>query len=85
MDSILNQVYNTLKSQLNVTEKERLKKEQKAWLKRRDVFIAKQNKEFLMKQKKGEWGSEMYMITYENDAEFVKERILILIKRLEKE
>lgn len=82
MDSILNVVYNKLRRNLNPKEKEVLKKEQLSWLKDRDIFFKKQNIEFEKKFNGGEWGSDMYMITYQNDAEFVKKRVIFLMSQL---
>ena len=84
MDSMLNVVYNKLKASLSQSKKDSLKKEQLNWLKKRDLYFEKQNKEFRYKFQSGEWGSDMAMITYDNQAEYVKDRVIILIKKLQK-
>lgn len=84
MDSMLNVVYNKLRASLSQSEKDSLKKEQLNWLKKRDLYFEKQNKEFREKAQSGEWGSDMAMITYDNQAEYVKDRVIILIKKLHK-
>ncbi|MBI3883014.1 MAG: DUF1311 domain-containing protein [Sphingobacteriales bacterium] len=81
MDSVLNVAYNQLRKTLNPTEKEALKKEQLGWLKKRDTYFKKQENIFQHNIKTGEWGSDMYMVTYEEDADFVEARVRELIKR----
>jgi uncharacterized protein YecT (DUF1311 family) len=82
MDSMLNIVYNKLRTKLNTTEKDILKKEQLTWLKKRDAYFKKENKKFLQKFNSNEWGSDMYMIIYEEEAEFVKGRTIVLLNRI---
>ena len=84
MDSMLNVVYKDYKSTLNEIEKENLKKEQRDWLKKRDDFLAKENKEYQKNIDTQKWGPDMYMIVYDNDANFVKKRIFELIDRMGK-
>lgn len=82
MDSMLNVVYNKLRTKLNTSEKDILKKEQLTWLKKRDVYFKKENQKFQQKFDSNEWGSDMYMIIYEEEAEFVKGRTIVLLKRI---
>ena len=80
-DSLLNVAYSQLRSKMNATEKEALKEEQLIWLKKRDNYFRQQNEKFRRKFKEGEWGSDMAMITYSEQADFVKERVVELLKQ----
>lgn len=82
MDSMLNVVYNNSKAILNLSEKEAFKKEQLAWLKKRDVYFKKKDKIFQDNIKKGNGGQDMRMINIDNKANYVKARVLVLIKKL---
>ena len=82
MDSTLNVAYNNLLTLLNSTEKESLKKEQLMWLKKRDTYFKKKDKIFQDNVKKGNWGQDMKMITYDDKANYVKERVIVLIKKI---
>jgi len=82
MDSCLNLVYNNIRKLLTDTEKENLKKEQLNWLKKRDLYYKKEQSEFKKQFDSGEWGSDMFMIVYQNDAEFVRKRVVVLIQKL---
>jgi uncharacterized protein YecT (DUF1311 family) len=84
MDSTLNVVYNKLKIKLNTKERDSLKRDEIAWIKKKDIYFKKQNEIYNSKFEKGEWGSDMYMITYDNDAEFIKARIIVLLNKLNK-
>ena len=81
MDSILNDVYNNLIGTLGATDKTALKSQQLAWLKKRNTFFKNQDKRFQNKYKKGEWGEDMEMITYDDKANFIKERVKALISK----
>ena len=85
MDSMLNVVYDKYRATLNNAQKAVLKKEQLNWIKKRDIYFKKQNKEFQHKFKSGEWGTDMAMITYDNNAEFVKDRVIVLLRKLRKD
>jgi uncharacterized protein YecT (DUF1311 family) len=82
MDSMLNIAYNALRSALPPEGKAALKEEQLAWLKKRDIYFKKQNASYRKNVKSGEWGPDMYMVVYDMDAEFVKERTINLFKRI---
>lgn len=84
MDSMLNIVYNKLRSGLDSSQKELLKKEQKEWLKKRDKYF-RQTEDKLKKAIKENGGiaaQDDEMFRYEDNARFVKERILELINKL---
>ena len=53
-----------------------------AWLKERDAYFKKQNDTFQQNLKSGEWGTDMYMVVYDENADFVKERAISLLKRI---
>lgn len=83
MDSMLNKVYNKLRSELDSSQKELLKKEEKDWLKKRDKFFKQTNAELeKIIKKNGNAGQDDEMFRYQENARFVKERVLELIKRL---
>lgn len=82
MDSMLNVVYRALRSTLDTNDKTALKKEQIGWLKKRDAYFSGQERIFRENMETGEWGPDMIMITYGNEADFVKERVLMLIERI---
>lgn len=83
MDSMLNLTYKKLRTTLNETEKSTLKEEQLKWLKERDAYFETQNRIFNDKVNSGEWGNDMYMVTFDNKADFVRKRVLEIIKRVE--
>ncbi len=80
MDSLLSAVYEKTEKKLNLIQKLKLKKDQENWLLKRKKFESKQNKIFQKKIKSQEWGNDMYIIVYQNDAEFIRERIIRLLK-----
>jgi uncharacterized protein YecT (DUF1311 family) len=84
MDSLLNVVYNKLRKRLPTTEKDKLKTEQLAWLKQRDRHFKEQEQDYKTNISPEDWTQEFYLIVYSSDAEFIKERVVYLIKRLEK-
>jgi uncharacterized protein YecT (DUF1311 family) len=78
LDSCLNVVYKQLKEKLDASSKAALKKEQLGWLKTRDLKfqqIDRTNKEE---------GQDGKMFRQDEKAAFVRDRVLILIKRLNK-
>lgn len=81
MDALLNTVYNKLKSNLNTDEKSKLKKEQQLWLKKRDKYSEEQYDE-TAKILGTTQGQDFKMILRHTEAEFVKKRVIELIKRL---
>ncbi len=83
MDSMLNLTYKKLRASLNEAEKSKLKEEQLKWLKERDAYFEDQNRIFNEKVTSGEWGNDMYMVTYDDKADFVRKRVLDIIKRIE--
>ena len=82
MDSILNVAYKSLRHNLDSENRLKLKAEQTRWLKKRDEFFEEQVKIFQKNFQSEEWGSDMFMIVYDNDAEFIRERVVELIKWL---
>jgi len=84
MDSMLNMAYNNLRKKCSKQEKAKLKNEQISWLKKRDKYLKEQENEFQKEYKAKEWGSDMFMVVYDSDAEFIKERTLVLIRRANK-
>lgn len=82
MDSMLNLVYEKLINSLDNNGKIFLKTEQKNWLKKRDSYFKKEDTGFNKRMKSGEDGPDMYMIVYDDKADFVKRRVLQLIDRL---
>ncbi|MGH2664619.1 lysozyme inhibitor LprI family protein [Flavobacterium sp.] len=82
MDALLNKVYNKLRTSLTAEEKAKLKKEQQLWLKKRDKYADEQYDE-TAELLEGETESQDFkMIVRHSEAEFVKERVIVLIKRL---
>jgi uncharacterized protein YecT (DUF1311 family) len=80
MDKILNTVYNKYSATLAEAEKDKLKTEQKEWLKQRDARIKKQ---IQVLNRKSNNNDEIMALRNEN-AVFVKQRVLLLIKKMEK-
>lgn len=80
MDSLLNKIYNQLRTNRDSTQKEVLKKEEKEWLTRRNKYFKKL--ETNLSKAINEHGpvqdDEMFM--YEDKARFVRNRILQLLK-----
>ena len=81
MDSLLNLAYNTLRKKLSQAGKDSLKAEEIDWIKKRDKqfkIIAKEETKEL-----GD-GQDGLMATYHSEGDFIKERVIVLIKRLNK-
>jgi uncharacterized protein YecT (DUF1311 family) len=78
MDSCLNVIYNQSMRLLKENSKEKLKKEQLIWLKSREHTF-----ELIDKTNKDE-GQDGEMIRKDLKADYVKERVLFLIQRIEK-
>lgn len=87
MDSLLNLAYNNLRKLLDEKGKAALKADERSWLKKRD-----QRHNAMMKEAKKELdikpgeqvGEDYYMVLYNKDADFIKERVITLIKRRNK-
>lgn len=82
MDSLMNQVYNNIRARLDSSGNATLKKEQKDWLKKRDQFFRKTNAE--VEKKKKEYGytpQDDLMTMYEDNARYVQDRIIELLKK----
>ena len=84
MDSLLNLAYNNLRKKIMAGERDTLKNEEIHWIKTRDNYFSKRKREFQADMKKEGWGNDMYMILYDEEAEFIGERVIELINRLNK-
>jgi len=80
MYEMVDTAYDNLSKKLSQKERASLKNDQMQWLQKRDKFEKEQVKEFQKKIKSEEWGYDMFMIVYENDAEFTRKRVVDLIK-----
>jgi uncharacterized protein YecT (DUF1311 family) len=80
MDSLLNVVYNKKRQLLNKEERLKLKEEQLAWLKKRDANTKKVSTK--IKTETDIIGSDLQMIITDEEANFVKKRVIYLIKNL---
>lgn len=80
IDALLNEVYKKSRLKINQKEKDRLKSEQLKWIKNRDLYFkkayaeAKDEAEDLSKE-------DIEMVFIDKKAEYVKERVLYLIKK----
>lgn len=79
MDSMLNLAYNNLRKTLSQTEQDSLKTEEVNWLKKRDKEFKKIAKEET--EELGE-GEDALMATYQDEGNFIKARVIVLVKRL---
>ena len=79
MDSLLNLAYNNLRKTLSPAGKDSLKAEELSWIKKRDAAFKKNAK---MENDDLGGGTMSIMATYQDNADFVKERAIVLIKRL---
>ena len=77
MDSLLNVVYRNVKSKLTPEQFQTLKQEQLKWIRKRDDVYSKTNNE---NTKDGLSATDASMAALDQEAEFVKERILYLLK-----
>lgn len=77
MDSILNVIYKNYRSKLSITAQQELKSSQLLWLKNRDILFKK-----IDAKKTGDLqGVDDIMIKTQDKANFVSERVLLLIKK----
>jgi uncharacterized protein YecT (DUF1311 family) len=80
MDSLLNLVYNKKRQKMNPVQKTAFKKEQQLWLQKRDTYIKK-----IIQKTKAETdliGNDLQMIITNQEADFVKKRVLELIQKM---
>jgi uncharacterized protein YecT (DUF1311 family) len=82
MDSILNIVYKKLLGNFNDKEIVELRNEQRKWLRARDIYFKKQDNNLSKNIKSGQWGNDMRMITYSTKADYIRTRVLMLIKKI---
>ncbi|MCF8323015.1 MAG: DUF1311 domain-containing protein [Flavobacterium sp.] len=81
-DSLLNVVYKKLKFRLSIIQQSKLKKEQLEWLSMRNTYFRKIYSE---EKKEGvfeEGSNDFEMIINDKKANFVFERVKLLIKRI---
>ena len=85
MDSLLNLAYNNLRKKMSEADKNALKIDQRDWLKKRDAYFKKQEQEVTkeMDAPKSQWGEMQYMVLYDAEANFVKDRVTVLIRKSE--
>lgn len=83
MDSMLNIAYRQLRHSMKATEKTKLQIEQRTWLVRRDAYFKKLDAVVQKKKDKKEYGTEDLLITIDDKARFVKERVEVLLSGLE--
>lgn len=82
-DKQLNTVYKKLMAKLSDTQKQQLKLEQRKWLKARDAEFGKIQREANKLFDCGYICNDYKMIVASEEADFVLERVKVLIKRLE--
>ena len=80
-DSLLNVAYEKLRLKLSVEEQSSLKTEQLEWLKKRDKYFQKVYSETKKEGDFIEGSNDFDMIVIDKKAEFVFERVKVLIKR----
>jgi uncharacterized protein YecT (DUF1311 family) len=80
-DSLLNVVYKKLKLKLSIEKQSSLKAEQLEWLKKRDKYFQKVYSETKKEGDFIEGSNDFDMIVIDKKAEFVFERVKVLIKR----
>jgi uncharacterized protein YecT (DUF1311 family) len=80
MDSLLNVVYAKYRSKLDAAEKAQLKKTQLGWLEKRDKHFEEIDREYDKLDRKGEAGISTRANVIIGYTEFVRERVLFLIK-----
>ncbi|PXY02340.1 hypothetical protein DF185_06745 [Marinifilum breve] len=84
MDSMLNIVYKDLMLKLNETEKKNLRTEQREWIKKRDVEFKKLWKSIdEMITEIGFAPQDERMFVYSQKANFVRNRVLELVDKIE--
>jgi uncharacterized protein YecT (DUF1311 family) len=86
MDSILNLAYYNLRKKLPPSEIVALKNEEIKWLKKRNAYFRKLEKEEERESgmEKGDWRETEYLGVAIDEDNFVEERTIALIKRLNK-
>jgi uncharacterized protein YecT (DUF1311 family) len=80
-DSLLNVAYKKLRLKISVEEQSSLKTEQLEWLKKRDKYFQKVYSETKKEGDFIEGSNDFDMIVIDKKAEFVFERVKVLIKR----
>ena len=84
MDSVLNLAYSSLRNKLNAAEIAALKKNEQEWIKKKDAYFKNHVREVELQinAKKSEWGELGYQFLYADEADFIKERAVELITKL---
>jgi uncharacterized protein YecT (DUF1311 family) len=77
IDKILNVTYNNIMPRLDQTQKTALRTEQRNWLKERDAYFMKVDQE----NEDGLAGNDLKMIRIDKQADYVKQRVIYLIKK----
>jgi uncharacterized protein YecT (DUF1311 family) len=77
IDKILNVTYNNIMSGLDQTQKTALRTEQRSWLKERKAYFTKVDRE----NEDGLAGNDLKMVRIDKQADYVKERVIYLIKK----
>jgi uncharacterized protein YecT (DUF1311 family) len=80
-DSLLNVAYKKLRLKLSIEEQSSLKTEQLEWLKKRDKYFQKVYSETKKEGDFIEGSNDFDMIVIDKKAEFVFERVKVLIKK----
>jgi uncharacterized protein YecT (DUF1311 family) len=80
-DSLLNVAYKKLRLKISLKEQSSLKTEQLEWLKKRDKYFQKVYSETKKERDFIEGSNDFDMIVIDKKAEFVFERVKVLIKR----
>ncbi len=90
MDKMMNKVYAKLRSRMDSTQKLKLQAEQMTWLAKRNAYFKQTLKEYNSKVAANNPDDsalspkDYSMIMYNDNAAFVKERVLALLKKLNK-
>ena len=81
-DSMLDIIFNKVKTEIPSDEQMQLMKEQLSWAGKKNAYFSKQDINFAYNIKEGTWKKEMIRFVYENKGDFILKRIKILLKKL---
>ncbi|MBK9328057.1 MAG: hypothetical protein IPM95_01835 [Sphingobacteriales bacterium] len=83
LDSIMLIVFEKVKVNLPSEQKAKIIKEQLSWSAQKNSFFKKQDENFVYNLQEGIWTKDMIRITYATKSDFVRKRLLTLLKQVQ--
>ncbi len=82
LDSMMLIVFEKVKVDLSPEQKAKVIKEQLSWSAQKNSFFKKQDENFVYNIQEGIWTKDMIKVTYASKSDFVRKRLLSLLKHV---